>query len=95
MKYNPYYSPEKLGLESISFNQPDLSYEYNIFVIFKTPDRRFFFAVDSGCSCPTPFEDYESETMDETVQQMTQIADVEDAKGQLRTWGKDWFGIRG
>lgn len=85
---NPYYSPKLLGLDMISFDEPDLSYEYNTCAFWKTPDGRVFMAIDSGCSCPTPFEDYSGRDMDEAIQKMTQIAGVEDAIGQLRTWAK-------
>ena len=84
---NPYYSPEKLNLDMISFDEPDMSYEYNTAAFFKTPDGRVFFASDSGCSCPTPFEYYEGNTMDEVIQKMEQMKDFDMAEAYLRSWG--------
>ena len=57
---NVYYNPESFGLEKLcELNEHGLSYEYNMLVIFKdTNSNRLFYAHDSGCSCPTPFEDY-------------------------------------
>lgn len=57
---NIYYNPEGSGLEKlVELDEPDLSYEYNTLVVVRhLESRRLFFAQDSGCSCPTPFEDY-------------------------------------
>ncbi len=57
---NVYYSPDKCGLEIVeSFDDPDASYSFNMFVVWrKLDDGRLFYASDSGCSCPSPFEDY-------------------------------------
>jgi len=56
-----YYQPEKFGLKIIGgLNEPDLCYEFNELVVWQHEDGRVFFAQDSGCSCPSPFEDYTS-----------------------------------
>lgn len=56
---NIYYFPEHFGLEKLVELDEDLSYEYNTFIVVRhLESRRLFFAQDSGCSCPTPFEDY-------------------------------------
>jgi hypothetical protein len=55
-----YYSPESRGLITFDALQEDLSYEFNIIWIARHVDSgELFWAHDSGCSCPTPFEDYE------------------------------------
>lgn len=54
---NPYYYPEKCGL--IIFEHIDTadSYEYNKFVIWeKLDDGTLWWDTDSGCSCPSPFD---------------------------------------
>lgn len=63
---NVYYDPEKLGLKIVGvLDQPDLSYEYNTFVVWQHEDsKRLFYATDTGCSCPTPFEEYNFESPD-------------------------------
>jgi|SRR5882724_383457 len=57
---NVYYNPKDFGMELVDvLDQPDMCYEYNTFIVLKhNGSGRIFFAHDSGCSCPTPFEDY-------------------------------------
>lgn len=58
---NPYYSPEKLGLEIVGeLNFSDEAYEFDFRVAWKDSKGKVFTARDSGCSCPSPFEDYTS-----------------------------------
>jgi hypothetical protein len=58
---NPYYSPELCGLEIFTSIDTAGSYEFDIFVIWKKlDDNTLWYAQDSGCSCPTPFEDFNS-----------------------------------
>ena len=57
---NVYYNPGASGLELVhTYDQDNLSYEYNTFIILRdVKNGNLFWARDSGCSCPTPFEDY-------------------------------------
>lgn len=58
---NPYYHPEKCGLVILNTLEANLSYEFDIFVLWKDIETgRVYFGHDSGCSCPTPFEDFNS-----------------------------------
>lgn len=54
---NVYYNPEQAGLTI--FDQVDTagSYEFDIFLILEDEKRMLYYCSDSGCSCPTPFED--------------------------------------
>lgn len=55
---NPYYSPEKCGLKLADELDADLSYEFEMVAIWKdVKSKRFYWDSDSGCSCPSPFED--------------------------------------
>lgn len=58
---NPYYDPAKLGLVILAqMDEPNLSYQFNQFVVWQhIASGRVFYAQDSGCSCPTPFEDFD------------------------------------
>ena len=57
---NVYYHPEKHGLSILEeIEHSDGYYEYDTQLFLKHQDGRVFFAEDSGCSCPTPFESYE------------------------------------
>lgn len=59
---NPESSPEKFNLKivaALSDNQP---YEFDDVLVWEDLDTgEFYWAADSGCSCPTPFEAYEGE----------------------------------
>lgn len=56
-----YYQPEAFGLTPIGeLNDPEASYSFYDFIVWKHEDGRIFYASDSGCSCPSPFEDYTS-----------------------------------
>lgn len=56
---NIYYDPEQFGLETvgeISWGIP--CYDFDLTVVWKRKsDGVFVYAEDSGCSCPSPFED--------------------------------------
>lgn len=53
---NMYDNPEKFGLKLIGMVDIAGSYQFDMFVVWKD-GRRFCYAQDAGCSCPTPFED--------------------------------------
>ena len=55
---NPYYYPENCNLEIVeSTHRPDLCYEFDMVVLWKDKTTgEQFWAHDSGCSCPSPFE---------------------------------------
>lgn len=54
---NVFYSPEKFGLEIVeTIDFSDGYYQFDYLVVFKSEDGRWFYAEDSGCSCPSPFE---------------------------------------
>lgn len=57
-----YNDPEKFGLETVgSIDWSSDSYEFDITVVLRDPSTgQIFYAEDSGCSCPSPFEDYTS-----------------------------------
>lgn len=57
---NIYYNPEHFGLEIVAqIEYSSGCYEFDTRVVWKQKSsRKCFTARDSGCSCPTPFEDY-------------------------------------
>lgn len=57
---NPYYNPEKFGLEIVAELNPFLSYEFDMVIVWKDKEGNLYWAADAGCSCPTPFEEYTS-----------------------------------
>lgn len=87
---NIYYHPENNGLEIVdSLSPPDLSYEFDIFLVLKdTASGDLYWVQDSGCSCPTPFEDVRrlSDLMRIDPNQFARFTD------ELAEWAKDWKG---
>lgn len=55
-----YYQPEKFGLSIVAEDDQGGSYEFDKFVVWADVNRNYYWATDSGCSCPSPFEDYTS-----------------------------------
>ena len=56
---NPYYNAAEFGLEdlgSIQWGEP--SWNFDLTNVWRDGDV-YFVASDSGCSCPSPFENYE------------------------------------
>jgi hypothetical protein len=57
---NPYYSPEKSGLEILDTVDQSRVYEFDIFCVWRNlATGELYWDTDSGCSCPTPFDDVE------------------------------------
>ena len=58
---NVYYSPESYGLRTvgeIEWSEP--CYDFNLTVVWQdVTTGAYYYASDSGCSCPSPFEDYD------------------------------------
>jgi hypothetical protein len=90
--HNPYYSPEKLDLDLVSYDEPGLCYEYNTLCFWATRDGRVYSASDSGCSCPTPFEEYEGDTQDHVLQKLERVGSVEQAESIFDAWNQDYQG---
>lgn len=56
---NPYYNPSECGLELITTVEEDEAYQFAIVAVWRDlATNKFYYASDSGCSCPTPFESY-------------------------------------
>lgn len=53
-----YYNPEKFGLEKVGeFDWSEPDYSFDICVVWKAKRGQYWIGNDSGCSCPSPFED--------------------------------------
>lgn len=56
-----YYQPEKFGLTVVAeIDYSDGNYVFDFRVVWKHSSGILLTARDSGCSCPSPFEDYTS-----------------------------------
>jgi hypothetical protein len=58
MSYGVYYDPEKWGLEivgSVQWGEPN--YSFDLTVVWRNEGTgQLYYADDSGCSCPSPFD---------------------------------------
>lgn len=69
MSKNIYYDPEKFGLEQVAeIDFSDGYYQFDYLVVWKDKDDRLYYAEDSGCSCPSPFETFTRETVTPVVE---------------------------
>jgi hypothetical protein len=62
--YNAYYNPEKFGCEVVMDIDVGQEYEFDMFAVLRTIEPiegihkgTYFYASDTGCSCPVPFDD--------------------------------------
>lgn len=55
-EYNIHSSPERFGLTVVATAEFGGSWEFDTSVLWRNADGVFLYARDSGCSCPTPFE---------------------------------------
>lgn len=64
---NFYYHPEKYGLTPVGeVSWDDAAYQFDFTVVYhRKEDGKFLYASDSGCSCPSPFEDHELSDLEE------------------------------
>lgn len=77
---NPYYFPAACGLVKVA--EVDLSepcYSFDLLAVWADSDG-LYLATDSGCSCPTPFEDYSGKedmtgplTVEQTLEEASSI----------------------
>lgn len=74
-----YHQPEQFGLEIVgTISWDDEAYQFNFTVVWKDPKTgELFYATDSGCSCPSPFENYTER------EKLTPIADFQAFHGWL------------
>lgn len=58
-EWNVKETPEAFGLKTVVLLEARGGYEFDSFLVLVDPDSgRYFWAADSGCSCPTPFESF-------------------------------------
>jgi hypothetical protein len=81
---NVYYTPGEFGLCLLdSIDEPNLCYEYNTMIALQhEATGRVFYAQNSGCSCPTPFEDFYFRGPDDT--DLTEVTLVGDSLASFR-----------
>ncbi|WP_327712392.1 hypothetical protein OG912_32230 [Streptomyces sp. NBC_00464] len=76
-----YSSPEKFGLTSVGDLSDNEPYEFSILAVWqRTEDGVLFWETDSGCSCPSPFENHTS------INDLRRIDDVTEFVREARSW---------
>lgn len=76
---NVYYSPEKFSLEVVGeIEFSDMDYVFDTRVIWKHSSGKLYTARDSGCSCPSPFEDYSK------LEDLDELTDFGELERELR-----------
>lgn len=85
---DPYCNPSELGLEMLAFEEPDLCYEFNILGFWIDGKGHLYSASCSGCSCPSPFEDYTGETCADVLSKLQRIDSVDEAISVLEAWNR-------
>lgn len=87
-----YYNPENFGLTTVgSVYWYDGSYEFDMTVVWKDAEGNFYWAHDSGCSCPSPFEDYTSLDMLEKGTAHEAAADLQAALSENRYYNDNKY----
>lgn len=80
---NPYYHPEKFGLEIVGTAElEDEPYQFDLLVVWRDVDGNLYYAHDTGCSCPSPFEEFNS------VDDLDKLISLDD----LQEYRKGWDG---
>lgn len=55
-----YNSPESLDLKIVASINDTTGYDFDMVVVWKHKDGKLYWQADSGYSCPSPFEEYDS-----------------------------------
>lgn len=78
-----YYNPEKFGLSVVAEIDDDrANYSFNTIVVWKHNETgKLYWAQDSGCSCPSPFEDYTSIEMLSKLRSGKELLDFMNSEG--------------
>lgn len=78
---NPYYHPEALGLKIVGSVAREPDYDFNMLVVWESvSDGLLYMASDSGCSCPSPFEDFHE------IEQLERIGSYDQFVRALDAW---------
>jgi hypothetical protein len=84
---NVYYNPKAWGMETVAtLENPHADYDFNTLAVWQHEDGRVFYARDSGCSCPSPFEDFR--TFDDLYTWTKDNFDVFEEK--VKNHARDW-----
>lgn len=70
---NIYYNPEEFGYEVVKdIELDDEPWQFHLLVIWRDDNGNLVWGTDSGCSCPSPFEDHKPEDLEPYDRQVVQ-----------------------
>lgn len=87
---NIYYNPEKHDLVLVSEFDMGGPYEFDMTVVWHEAGSGYYIGTDSGCSCPTPFENYDGKA--DLTGPLTKMQALEEVKN-LNKDRQDEFGF--
>lgn len=83
---NVYYNPEKFGLTTVGeLDYSSGSYEFDYTAVWVDDQKNLYYADDSGCSCPSPFEGL-------GLNDLTKANTVQELQGHLRARLENAYG---
>jgi hypothetical protein len=92
---NIYSNPENCGLEMIATAGEEPDYDFSIVLFLRDKaSGRYFVAYDSGCSCPSPFEDHRSVSDLTEVTTRMEAIDFLNSVESRRGWSDHGVAIR-
>lgn len=91
MTWNNVAWHEGEGFEVIAEYDQGASYEFDIHLFFKDPQGRFFYGNDSGCSCPTPWENHNKESDYHRVFNVAEVRALIEEDGRNYRWPGNYF----
>ncbi len=80
---NPYYDPEKCGLKLLfTLEDPSQCYDFSTVILVQDIESsKVYVCHDSGCSCPSPFENIHSLNDMTEVRSLKAVRDFVDSIG--------------
>jgi hypothetical protein len=92
---NIYYSPEAFGLRTLGEAEfSSGSYEFDLTVVWQDVETgACYYADDSGCSCPSPFEDESRATITKIERLQDLLDHLEERKQESYYYESDKAGI--
>lgn len=86
-----YSNPEKFGLTLVAEIKYSLAwYEFDLRVAWVDKDNNLYTARDSGCSCPSPFEAFELDDLEQiSVEQLKDRVSAESKEDSTYAGPKD------
>lgn len=87
-----YYTPEKFGLEIVGdVDYSSGAYEFALLVVWKDESGQLYYAEDSGCSCPSPFEGVGLRDLTKATK-FEIVARVQERLAEEERYGASWGG---